>query len=78
MPIGGRHALDGWAEVEKACEAIGRDPKTVELSIFGAKPDRASLDELAEQGVQKAVIALPQGPRDEVMAALDEHAKLLN
>ena len=78
MPIGGRHALDAWSEVEKACEAIGRDPKTVELSVFGAKADPAHLDELSERGVVKAVLGLPQGPRDEVMAAVEEHAKLLD
>ena len=78
MPIGGRHALKGWDEVEKACEAIGRDPKSVELSVFGAKPDAESLDKLAEQGVTKVALSLPQGPRDEVMAAVEEYAKLVN
>lgn len=75
MPIGGRHALAGWDEVQKACEAIGRDPKTVELSVFGAKPDAEALDDLEEQGFQRAIFALPQGPRDEVMAAVEEYAK---
>lgn len=78
MPIGGRHPLKGWAEVEKACTAIGRDPKTVELSVFAAKPDREALDKLAEQGVQKAIFTLPQGPAEEVMAAVEEYAKLLD
>ncbi|MGI9597886.1 MAG: LLM class F420-dependent oxidoreductase [Acidimicrobiales bacterium] len=78
MPIGGRHALDGWAEIVKACEAIGRDPKTVELSMFGAKPDKGHLDELAEKGVVRSIFTLPQGPRDEVMAAVEEYAKLVD
>lgn len=74
MPIGGRHPLKGWDEVQKACEAIGRDPKTVELSMFGARPDAEALDELAELGFKRAIFALPQGPRDEVMAAVEEYA----
>ncbi len=74
MPIGGRHPLKGWEEVQKACEAIGRDPKTVELSMFGARPDAEALDELAELGFRRAIFALPQGPRDEVMAAVEEYA----
>ncbi len=78
MPIGGRHALGGWSEVEKACEAIGRDPKSVELSVFGAKPDKEALDGLAEQGVVRSIFTLPQGPRDEVMAAVEEYAKLVD
>ncbi len=78
MPIGGRHPLKGWDEIVKACEEIGRDPKTVELSVFGAKPDKESLDKLEEQGVKKVALTLPQGPRDDVMAAVEEFAKLVN
>lgn len=77
MPIGGRHALGGWAEVEKACEAIGRDPKSVELSVFGAKGEAEALDDLAAQGVVRAIFTLPQGPRDEVMAAIEQYATLV-
>lgn len=78
MPIGGRNALAGLPEVVKACEAIGRDPKTVELSMFGAKADAGHLDELAEKGVVRAIFTLPQGPRDEVMAAVEEYAKMVD
>jgi probable F420-dependent oxidoreductase len=78
MPIGGRHTLDGWDEVRTACEAIGRDPGEIELGVFGASPDPARLDRLAERGVRRAVLGLPQGPRDEVLRALDELTPLLS
>ena len=79
MPIGGRHAIEaGWAEIVKACEAIDRDPATVRLSVFGAKPDAESLEELAELGVVEAVLGLPQGPRDDVLAHLEKLAPLLD
>ncbi len=78
MPIGGRHGLEaGWAEVVKACEVIGRDPKTIELGVFGAQNDPAEIEKLAEAGVTRAVFMLPQGPRDEVLAALDDLAPLV-
>lgn len=77
MPIGGRHALDGWSEVVAACEAIDRDPATVELGVFGAKPSEEKLTELADLGMKRAVFVLPQGPRDEVMAALERDAPLI-
>ena len=76
MPIGGRYSLEKWAEVRAACERIGRDPDTVELGVFGAPPDEAKLVGLAAKGVRRAVFGLPQGPRDEVLAALDEMAPL--
>ena len=77
MPIGGRYSLDKWDEVRAACERIGRDPDTVELGVFGAPPDEAKLVGLAAKGVRRAVFGLPQGPRDEVLTALDQMAPLV-
>jgi alkanesulfonate monooxygenase SsuD/methylene tetrahydromethanopterin reductase-like flavin-dependent oxidoreductase (luciferase family) len=77
MPIGGRHAVDKFTEVQAACERIGRDPSTVELGVFAAPPDEAKLTELAGKGVKRAVFGLPQGPRDEVLAALEAMAPLV-
>jgi probable F420-dependent oxidoreductase len=78
MPIGGRHAIDKLAEVDAACERVGRDPATVELGVFGAPPDEAKLTELAGRGVSRAVLGLPQGSRDEVLAALESFAPLVD
>jgi probable F420-dependent oxidoreductase len=78
MPIGGRHPLVKWTEVEAACEAIGRDPATVELGVFGAPTEPDRLAKLAERGVTRAVLGLPQGPRDEVLEALDAYAPLID
>lgn len=78
MPIGGRHPLDRWDEVRRACEAIGRDPSTVELGLFLAPPDAGELIALAAQGVSRGVLALPQGDRDGVLAALDRFAPLVD
>jgi probable F420-dependent oxidoreductase len=77
MPIGGRHALDKFDEVRRACEAIDRDPDSIELGLFAAPPDEAKLVELAGRGVERAVLGLPQGPRDEVLAALESLAPLV-
>ncbi len=79
MPIGGRYALDtGWQEVVKACEAIGRDPQTVELGVFAGPMKVDALHELAAQGVQRVVFGMPQGPRDEVLQALDTAAEVVS
>jgi hypothetical protein len=78
MPIGGRHPLEKWNLIEDACHAVGRDPETIERGLFGARPDENKLVELAEAGFSRAVLGLPQGPRDEVMAALDSYAPLVS
>ncbi len=72
MPIGGAHPLIKLREVHEACEAIGRDPESVELGMFGARPEDAALERLQGQGFRRAMFGLPQGPRDEVLTALDE------
>ncbi len=77
MPIGGRHPLEKWSLIVDACEKIGRDPDTIERGMFGALPEEAKLNELAADGFGRAVLALPQGPRNDVMAKLDELAPLV-
>ncbi|MGB0113649.1 MAG: LLM class F420-dependent oxidoreductase [Ilumatobacteraceae bacterium] len=77
MPIGGRHAIGKLDAVRAACDDIGRDPATVEIGLFAAPPDEAKLLELAASGVSRAVFGLPQGPRDEVLAALEAMAPLV-
>ncbi len=78
MPIGYAHDIKGGLEtLRQECEKIGRDPKSLHLGVFGApnKPD--ALDELAELGVTRGVLALPQVGRDPALAKLDEYEKLL-
>ena len=77
MPIGGRYPLDRWELIERACAAVDRDPQSIERGMFFAPPDEARLRELADTGFSRAVIGLPQGPRDEVMAMLDQIAPLV-
>lgn len=77
MPLGGRHPLEKWALIEHACAALGRDPETIERAMFFAPPDESELRALCELGFSRAVIGLPQGPRDEVMTALDDLAPLV-
>ena len=78
MPIGGRHPLGKWPEIKAACEAIGRDPATIEVGLFGAPADEAKLVELAGQGVRRAVFMLPQNGPSEVLTALDAMAPLVD
>jgi probable F420-dependent oxidoreductase len=78
MPIGGRGLKTGWDEVRRACDDIGRDPYSVELGVFNAPPDEAKLTELAGFGLARAVLTMPQGPRDEVLGELERVAPLVD
>jgi probable F420-dependent oxidoreductase len=78
MPLSGRHELvTKIPMLEEACAEFGRDPKTVELGLFGAPPDPAKLAWLAKAGVRRAVLTLPQGSPAEVVEAMDRLAPLV-
>jgi probable F420-dependent oxidoreductase len=79
IPIGYRMAglTDKIADLHRRAEAAGRDPKSISISIFGAKPDPAALDGLRSAGVDRAVFMVPSGEADTVLPLLDKYAALI-
>jgi alkanesulfonate monooxygenase SsuD/methylene tetrahydromethanopterin reductase-like flavin-dependent oxidoreductase (luciferase family) len=55
----------------------GRDMRTISVSIFGAKPDAATLDSYAAAGVTRALFRLPSEGRETILPLLDQYAKLI-
>jgi probable F420-dependent oxidoreductase len=66
------------ADLRLRAEAAGRDPQSISISIFGAKPDRAAIEELAKAGVERVIFGLPSAKGDEVLPKLDEYAGLIS
>ena len=72
MPIEGRWSIvEGWDALRRECESAGRDPSTIGLGVFGAKPTSERLSELRDLGVQHVALGLPPLDRDAALAALD-------
>ena len=69
--------LKGMADLKARAVKAGRDPKTISVSVFAAKPERADLDKLAEGGVTRAILRLPSEGRDKILPLLDDYAKLI-
>ena len=79
MPIAGRAGadpVDRIPELERRAAAAGRDAKSLPVTIFGAKPDRATVDRLASAGVDRVVFFVPSADRDTVLPLLDQYAAL--
>lgn len=75
LPISARTSLaDRLQRLGNACEAEGRDPNEVEVSVFGATTDADGLSALFEDGVNRAVLTLPTAGRDTVLPLLDTWA----
>ncbi len=82
---------DGWFPRGRAAEAIlpglkdlqaraartGRDVKTISVSVFGAKPDEATLETYAAAGVTRAILRLPSDGREAVLPLLDQWSKFI-
>jgi len=63
-------------ELRERARKAGRDPKTISVTVFGAKPDGKQLDAYAEAGVERVLFGLPNAGADKVLPALDRLAKL--
>jgi probable F420-dependent oxidoreductase len=80
MPIAGRMGpgfADRIAALHARARAAGRDPKSVPVTAFMVKPDRAALDPLEAAGVERAIFGIAPETRDTVLPKLDAYAKLI-
>ncbi len=80
MPIAGRpgsEPIDRIPELRRRATEAGRDPKSIPVTIFGAKPDKATVDRLAGAGVDRTVFFVQSADRDTVLPLLDSYAGLL-
>jgi probable F420-dependent oxidoreductase len=79
FPRGRAHALiaPGLADLKARAERAGRDMRTISVSVFGAKPEEATLDAYAAAGVTRSILRLPSEGRDVVLPLLDQYVKLI-
>jgi len=78
MPIEGRYAIEeGWAKLTSMAADAGRDPSTLRLGVFGARPTSERLSELRDLGTSFCALGLPAMDRDAALTALDRYAPLV-
>jgi probable F420-dependent oxidoreductase len=76
----GRNAeviLPGLADLRARAARAGRDPGTISVSVFAAKPERETLDGYAAAAITRSIFRLPSEGRDTVLPLLDQYAKLI-
>jgi probable F420-dependent oxidoreductase len=77
IPIGGAGMRAALPDLHRACEAVGRDPATLQIVPFGTLPDAGKLEYYESIGVTEVVLRLPSGDADRVLPILDEYAPLV-
>ncbi|HXZ85058.1 MAG TPA: LLM class F420-dependent oxidoreductase [Myxococcota bacterium] len=94
FPHGARRAIaygDGWMPIHGRDEIVaripefrrmaaeaGRDPASLEVSVFGARPDRDELAKARDAGVTRAILGLAPEPADKVLPVLDRAVPLVH
>jgi probable F420-dependent oxidoreductase len=72
----------GWdpktavARLRQAAISAGRDPAALSITIFNAPADPGALASYREAGIQRALLAVPDLGRDEILSVLDKNASL--
>ncbi len=64
-------------DLHERAERIGRDPKSVSVTLYGTRPDAEWLDAYQEMGVDSCLFELPSAPTETVMPVLDQLATLI-
>lgn len=79
LPIArpGFNPREAVAQLRQAALTGGRDFSTLSISVFGAPADEAVLGEYREAGIQRAVLAIPDLARDQILGVLDKYARLV-
>ena len=77
MPVSARSSIRSRLDLLHAeAERQGRDPRTISITVTDAKPDLDSFRSLEAEGVERVLLSVPVGTRDETMRVLDAHGEL--
>ena len=74
LPVGDpQGALARMPELRKMAEEAGRDPASIEVSIYYCPPDRDLLARLRDGGIARAIFGVPSESREKVLPILDHY-----
>jgi probable F420-dependent oxidoreductase len=74
MPIASGKLESGIAAMGEACATAGRDPATLQLTVFGVPPKPDTAKRLRDLGFTRLVFGLPPAAADRVLPLLDRVA----
>lgn len=63
------------AALDELAEAAGRDPKSIQISVYGVTPDRDQISRFEEAGASRAVVQLSSTKAEDGEAGLDSLAE---
>ena len=73
----GFDAVENLARLKRFADEAGRHMDSLTVSVFGARPDKATLADYQEAGITRSILPLPSADRDTVLPLLDRYSKLI-
>lgn len=73
----GFEPVEGMSRLRQAAAEAERDMNTLSVTVFRAPADKEGLETMEEAGIERGLLQLPSGGRDEVLLLLDQYAPLL-
>ena len=61
--------------MDELAEAAGRDPRSIQVSVYGAPQDRDEIAKFEEAGANRAIVNLPSTLEGEGLEGLEQLAK---
>tara|TARA_B100001123_G_scaffold285075_1_gene317735 strand:- start:66 stop:491 length:426 start_codon:yes stop_codon:yes gene_type:complete len=77
LPRGPIDMVDGMTRLQTIADEAGRDPSTLSVTVFRAKPDLGTLASYRESGVNSVLLQVPSENRDACLKLLDKYAPLV-
>ncbi len=65
----------GRAQLDELAEAAGRDPKSIQIAVFGQQADRDLLNALEEAGADSVAVRLETGNEEESLNNMEKMAE---
>jgi len=78
MPIARGNPLERLPLLREMAEAAGRDPASIEISVYGCPMRADDVERFRAAGADRVVFWLPAGEPDEVLAAVDHGAQFID
>ncbi|HLB75629.1 MAG TPA: hypothetical protein VJO72_01200, partial [Candidatus Dormibacteraeota bacterium] len=64
----------GRATLDALAAAAGRDPSTIDVTVFGQASDREALQRFAEAGASRVIVRLPTTLSEAALTELEQMA----
>src|SRR5262249_54378511 len=80
MPPAGRgdSIVVGLRDLRARAEAAGRDPRSIPVTLFGARAEQKAIDEYEAAGIERLLFPLPAAGADKALPLLDGYAKFVD